>query len=513
VICAVCHATLPDDSRYCLSCGADLSDPSAERRPMDTVADIQGMLTAVVAGHYKIHRLLGRGGMGTVFLADDLTLDRQVAIKVLPPKLTSEEKFVGRFLHEARTAAKLDHPNIIPIFAVESHGDLHFFVMRYVNGRTLDQLLAGGAFPVDECRRILHDAAAGLGHAHSRGIVHRDVKPSNIMVDDTGRVVLGDFGISKALESATQFTGTGQYVGTPHYMSPEQAKGLKLDGRSDQYSLGVVGYQMLTGETLFQAESPHSAMYKHVHEPPRSPRGVRPDTPEFLERAILRALAKEPQARYPTMEEFGAAVYPESGKAAYSTPSETTTSGVRLRGRRRWLVPSAVGAVVVVAAAAALLLRGGGTAASPAAAPAAAPVTSPGVAAPSARPGGTGGGTATPGGATTKAPAPSQGAPPQRTPAPPSPRDTTARATPRPAPAAAAPVAATGFLTIDSDPYGTVSIDGVDIGDTPIIKHALRPGTYTVRISRDGYRPWSETITITSGNTERRRGILQPQQP
>ena len=198
-------------------------------------------------GHYKVTDMLGRGGMGAVFLAEDLRLGRTVAIKVLRPELAGEGSYVGRFEREARIAARLDHPNIIPIYAVEEVDGLHYFVMKYIIGKSLDELLIGEPWPVEHCRQILWQAACGLGHAHQRGVIHRDVKPSNIMIDEAGRAIITDFGISKALLQETQYTNTGQMVGTPRYLSPEQAQGIPADGRSDQYSLAVVGYQMPRG--------------------------------------------------------------------------------------------------------------------------------------------------------------------------------------------------------------------------------------------------------------------------
>ncbi len=174
---------------------------------------------------------------------------------------------IHRFQQEAKTAAKLDHPNIIPIYRVESEAGLNYFVMKYVNGSSLEQRLEQGPLPIDLARRILRDAAMALGHAHKRGIVHRDVKPANIMLESDGRVVLTDFGISKALDGGSALTGTGNIIGTPHYMAPEQAKGLEVDGRADQYALAVVGHQILTGKQPFEGSS-HSILYKHVFEPP-----------------------------------------------------------------------------------------------------------------------------------------------------------------------------------------------------------------------------------------------------
>ena len=254
------------DGRFCSHCGT----PSGEFDhvcPPDPTDELRQRLARTLAGRYEITRLLGRGGMAVVFLAQDLVLERQVAIKVLPPELSHDTKLIPRFQQEAKTAAKLDHPNIIPIYRVESEAGLDYFVMKYVTGRSLEQMLEEGPLPIDLARRVLREAALALGHAHQRRIVHRDVKPANIMLEDDGRVVLTDFGISKAVQSASQLTGTGTIIGTPHYMAPEQAKGLEVDGRADQYSLAIVGHQILTGKQPFDG-SAHSILYKHVFEPP-----------------------------------------------------------------------------------------------------------------------------------------------------------------------------------------------------------------------------------------------------
>ena len=231
---------------------------------------------------------------------------------MLRPELAIEGSFVGRFEREARIAARLDHPNIIPIYAVEEVAGLHYFVMKYIAGKSLDELLMGsGAMPVEHCRQILWQVACGLGHAHQRGVIHRDVKPSNIMIDESGRAVITDFGISKAMAQDTQYTSTGQLIGTPRYVSPEQAQGSSVDGRSDQYSLAVVGYQMLTGRLPLIADSVHALMYKHIYEVPTSAQSVRAEIPTGVSDALQRALAKNPDDRFPTMEEFATALWPE----------------------------------------------------------------------------------------------------------------------------------------------------------------------------------------------------------
>ena len=333
--CANCKSPVPDDSKFCLECGADLSDPGSGPRTVEKPDELIIRLTRTLEGRYRVAKMVGRGGMGAVFLAQDLTLERPVAIKVLPPEVSHDETLVGRFEREARTAAKLDHPNIIPIFAVESSGDLHYFVMKFVDGESLEQVLASRALSIEQSQECLWEAARALGHAHTRNVVHRDIKPGNIMFDHDGRVMLADFGISKAMQSSTQYTQTGQVIGTPFYMSPEQAKGQDVDGRSDQYSLAVVGFQMITGRLPFQDQAVHTIIYKHIFEEPPSIRELRPDCPAYVAAALHKALAKEPDGRFPTMDEFAAAVMPHrrisstlgvgSGGAERASPDAPTT--------------------------------------------------------------------------------------------------------------------------------------------------------------------------------------------
>ncbi len=334
--CANCNNPVPEDSKFCLACGADLSNPGtgagagAGARTLERPEELTTRLTQTLEGRYKIGKMVGRGGMGAVFFAEDLTLERPVAIKVLPPEVSHDENLVGRFEREARTAAKLDHPNIIPIFAVESSGDLHFFVMKYVSGESLEQVLARGALGIEQAQECLWEASRALGHAHSRDVVHRDIKPGNIMLDHDGRAMLADFGISKAMRSATQYTATGQVIGTPFYMSPEQAKGQDVDGRSDQYSLAVVGFQMITGRMPFVDQAVHTIIYKHIFEEPPSIIELRPDCPAYLATALHKALAKEPDDRFATMEDFASAVMPHrrriSATSGVNGPSGETVS-------------------------------------------------------------------------------------------------------------------------------------------------------------------------------------------
>jgi serine/threonine-protein kinase len=310
--CTRCHTPLPDGSKFCFACGADQTGGGTAVAAPSEVETLQLRLQRATQGKYEIKRLLGKGGMGAVFLAQDLTLDREVAIKVLPPEVSQDANLVKRFQQEAKTAAKLDHTNIIPIYRVESESGLNYFVMKYIAGTSLEDVVdEKKQLPVDYIQRVMWEAACALGHAHQRGIVHRDVKPANIMFDHDGKVMLTDFGISKALQAASGFTGTGMIIGTPHYMAPEQAKGQTVDGRADQYSLGVVGYRLLTGQLPFSGDSVHTILYKHIFEEPAPARDVRQDIPEFLAVAVQRAMAKDPAQRYATMEDFATAVWPE----------------------------------------------------------------------------------------------------------------------------------------------------------------------------------------------------------
>jgi len=256
-------------------------------------------------GEYEILAELGRGGMATVYLAHHIALDRKVAIKVMAPALI-DEGLAERFRREARTAAALNHPHIIPIYGVYERSTLLYFVMKFVAGQTLDPILRKlGHLPVKMARTILAQAASALGYAHRRGVIHRDVKPANIMLDDEGWVVMTDFGIAKA-PSATGLTLTGVTVGTPAYMSPEQCLGKEVTGASDQYSLGVVAYELLTGQKPFTATTAMAMMYAHFNEEPTPLREIHPDIPEDLEATVLRMLAKAPEKRWPKIDDaFG----------------------------------------------------------------------------------------------------------------------------------------------------------------------------------------------------------------
>src|SRR5438445_331821 len=253
---------------------------------------------SALAGRYSLEREVGRGGMGVVYLAREVRLDRPVAIKLLPPSKTADPKLRERFLREARTAAKLSHPNVISIHAVEETGGFVFFAMAYVEGETLtERVRRRGPLPPSEAARILRDVAWALAYAHGQGVVHRDVKPDNILIEQgSGRVLVADFGIAGVVAGAGALVA-GEVVGTPEFMSPEQALGEAVDARSDLYSLGVVGYFALSGTLPFEAAKATDVLAKQVTEAAPPLASAAPGVPRRLAQAIDRCLAKDPADR------------------------------------------------------------------------------------------------------------------------------------------------------------------------------------------------------------------------
>ena len=272
-----------------------------------------------VAGRYAIERELGRGGMGIVYLARDLRLERVVAVKLLPPDRAKDTAARERFVREARTAAQLSHPHIIPIHAVEEFGEFVFFVMSFVDGETLGaRVRRDGALKPHDAARILREVAWALAYAHGQGVIHRDVKPDNILLEREGRALVADFGIARLVQAPDK-PGEGELVGTPEYMSPEQASGGQLDGRSDLYSLGVVGYYALSGRLPFTAPSVAALLAQQVTK--ACPPLTAPGAPQSLVSAVERCLAKDPAQR------------PQSGEQL------ATVLGTALDARRDLPVP------------------------------------------------------------------------------------------------------------------------------------------------------------------------------
>ena len=301
-----------------------------------------------VAGRYAIERELGRGGMGIVYLARDLRLERVVAIKLLPPD-RGAAPLRERFLREARTAARLSHPHIIPIHAVEEAGDFVFFVMAFIDGETLGaRVRRDGALKPHDAARILREVAWALAYAHGQGVVHRDVKPDNILLErGSGRALVADFGIARLVQ-AQGVSGEGELVGTPEYMSPEQASGGAVDGRSDLYSLGVVGYYALSGRVPFTAPSVAALLAQHVTKP--CPPLEAPGAPRSLAAAIERCLQKDPETRFQSGEALAAALGTAlEMRRDLPVPIRAFLSESRGQARSRFAAPFVATAFVVPA--------------------------------------------------------------------------------------------------------------------------------------------------------------------
>jgi serine/threonine-protein kinase len=293
----------------------DLSDDDVGDRDAVSLARVRG----AIAGRYAVERLLGRGGMSDVYLAQDLKHRRKVAVKVLHEDLAL---VLGteRFLREIQIAARLQHPHILPMYDSGEQEGLVYYVMPFVGGESLDDLIRREQYlPVPVALRIAREVADGLGHAHDLGVVHRDIKPGNILLSG-GHAVIADFGIARAVEAGsdlTRLTGTGQALGTPNYMSPEQAFGSKeLDGRTDVYALGCVLYQMLAGQPPFTGPTAHAVMARHITDEAPPIRTVRSTVPEEVEAAIRKAMAKLPADRHATVREFAAAIAPSRADAS-----------------------------------------------------------------------------------------------------------------------------------------------------------------------------------------------------
>ena len=306
--CSRCGTQFPETSKFCPSCGLEVG---AATTPVRAVA--AGEMTELdivreaLAGEYEISEELGRGGMAIVYRAKDKQLEREVAIKVLPFSLAFDAEFVERFQREARTAAQLEHPNIIPIYRVGKSGRVIYFVMKFLRGKTLSRVLHERTrLSPPEIRRLLMEAGSALGYAAKSGIVHRDIKPDNIMFDEFGTSVVADFGIAKAA-SGQKLTGTGMSIGTPHYMSPEQARAQPIDGRSDIYSLGIVAYQCLTGQVPYDGEDSFSIGYKHIMEPIPTPQLSTGDERALFE-VIKQMIMKDPHDRFQSSDELIASI-------------------------------------------------------------------------------------------------------------------------------------------------------------------------------------------------------------
>jgi serine/threonine-protein kinase len=310
VQCPTCHTSVPSTSKFCSSCGSQVSEPSLGGIVANAPDPhpLLALLRTELAPDYAVEREVGRGGMAVVFLADEVQLGRPVAIKVLPPEMALAPNVAERFKREARMAASLDHPNIIPIYRVGQAGGVHFMVQKFIEGRSLEAILGQqGALPISVTLHVLRCVTSALAFAHGRGIIHRDIKGANILIDTDGRILVSDFGIARAVEDVA-LTASGAVVGTPAFMSPEQCSGQPLGPQCDQYSLGVVAFQMVTGSVPFTAPTLPAIMQQHFFTPVPDIAQMREGVPAELRDLIVRALAKKPEDRYPSTDDMLAAV-------------------------------------------------------------------------------------------------------------------------------------------------------------------------------------------------------------
>jgi Flp pilus assembly protein TadD/predicted Ser/Thr protein kinase len=339
-------------------------------------------------GPYRIVEQLGSGGMATVYKAYHAALDRYVAIKVLHPAFKGDENFLARFQREARVVANLEHPNIVPVYDFSEHEGSPYLVMRFVEGQTLKARLNRGQLTLPEILHVIRPMGAALTYAHEQGVLHRDIKPSNVLLADDGRVFLTDFGLARIAQTGESSLTRDAMVGTPYYISPEQAMGKsELDARTDIYAFGVVLYELFTGRVPFQADTPFAVIHDHIYAPLPLPSSINPDLPPPLERVLLKALSKEPDDRYSTAAELVVAVEeaisgiaalpparpaatpeptpPAAGPAVEPSPERIDLASAeatgRGGGRRRWLLAlGGLALLAIVVVGAILLLAGGG---------------------------------------------------------------------------------------------------------------------------------------------------------
>lgn len=308
MICAHCSTPVADEARFCHSCGSLVSDAegqAAATAAMDqsSFRNMERLLQEDTKGVYEVKHMLGRGGMAVVYLATEIGLSRKVALKVLPPELTFGHG-VERFKREARTAAALDHPHIIPIYRIGDSGKIFWYAMKFLEGKSLEDLLREqGSMSLDDTIDILEQVADALDYAHDHKVIHRDIKPANVMLDNRNRVIVTDFGIAKAL-SEGKLTATDSVIGTPYFMSPEQGMGKTVSGASDQYSVAVMAYRMLAGHVPFDGDSAIDILHKHcMFEAPSLHEDV-PEIPMHVSAAVARALSKGGDDRFLTVHDF-----------------------------------------------------------------------------------------------------------------------------------------------------------------------------------------------------------------
>ena len=458
--CYRCATPIPEHSRFCLSCGALMPDatlatPTAEELDEAGARELELLIRAETAEEYEILREIGRGGMGVVYLAREKSLARDVAMKVLPPHLTYGKGVIGRFRREARTAAALEHPNIVPVYRIAPGGRLFWYTMKHLEGRSLAEvLLERHTLPLPATITILERIADALDYAHQRHVIHRDVKPGNVMLDPRGHVIVMDFGIAKEAAGGT-LARSEAILGTPYYMSPEQCRGEPLTGASDQYSTGVMAYQMLCGRVPFDSKTVVDLLQKHCTEAPPPLKTLQLGLGRHVYEAVERAMAKDPSERFPSVTAFIRALLGPTSDSTLRLPRawslrRRVSSPLARPGRphRAWLVMGTVSALAATALVAGALRW-------------------------ARRPAGS--------------PAP----------------DTTQGVLP--------PALAHGSITLVELPRGsTLRIDGTPQSGT---RFQLAAGLHELRLEQAGWRPAVDTVLVTAGDSLVHRFVAQPVLP
>jgi serine/threonine-protein kinase len=321
------------------------------------------MVGDVLSDRYELEALVGSGGMSSVYRAHDRLLDRKVALKVLHEQYTGDAEHVGRFRHEARAVATLSHPNIVTVIDRGEHDGRQFIVLEYVDGENLKELIRRGPVPVATAVELAIQISQGLAFAHQQGLVHRDVKPQNVLLDGDGQVKVTDFGIARSLDVQHGMTQTGTVLGTSDYIAPEQAQGQRVDEHTDVYSLGVVLYELLTGEVPFPGENFVAVAMRHINEPPPAIRDRRPDVSPRLEAAVQKAMAKDARDRFPSMAAFRleleASLAESQGATQVIAPARRPIR--RKRGVSPWPLLLVVAALIAIGAVIAALVLHSGT--------------------------------------------------------------------------------------------------------------------------------------------------------
>jgi serine/threonine protein kinase len=501
IACPRCGALTPAANRFCGSCGASISQSLSQPTIASAVArgdrlsdsgalELRQLLIDATQGDFEIQSELGRGGMAIVYRATEVHLARTVAIKVLPPDLTFAKGATERFQREAKTAAALDHPNIIPIYRISSAGRLFWYAMKYLEGRSLADILhEKGLLTVSETIAILEQVAVALDYAHQRGVVHRDVKPGNVMLDVNGWVTVTDFGIAKELQAGA-LTGSGAILGTPYYMSPEQCRGgANLTGAADQYSLAVVAYQMLSGQLPFEADSAIDVIHKHVSEAPPPLENLLPDLPRGVINGISRGMSKKAEDRFPTVQSFVNALKRSPAEVTLvmeRRPSPLKTprrSGIDQVSTLKGSAQRVAGGLVLFGS----LVAGVVWLTNKTRVDDLEQLPPPLAARPAPR--------------HDSLPATTAlGAAPPATPGSPVAMRTPAMATAAASPPANAPSGAKGYVRIRvRNGYATIGIAGKTIVDRPVWADSLPPGVYPVTFTREGWETLTSSVTVRSG--------------